>query len=57
MTGLLKNLGMPLTLSEMGFREEHIAGTVTRAMADYSNPTAPRRPTAEEFETLLRAAM
>lgn len=55
--GLLKNLGLPLTLSEMGFREEHIAGTVTRAMADHSNPTAPRRPTAEEFQTLLRAAM
>jgi alcohol dehydrogenase class IV len=54
---LLKNLGLPLTLSEMGFREEHIAGTVTRAIADHSNPTTPRRPTAEEFETLLRAAM
>ncbi len=56
-TGLLKRLGLPLTLSEMGFREEHIAGTVTRAMADHSNPTAPRRPTAEEFEKLLRAAL
>ncbi len=56
-TGLLKRLGLPLTLSEMGFREEHIAGTVTRAMADHSNPTAPRRPTAEEFEKLLRASM
>jgi 4-hydroxybutyrate dehydrogenase len=54
---LLKNLGMPLTLSEMGFREEHIAATVTRAMADHSNATTPRRPSAEEFETLLRAAM
>ena len=30
---LLKNLGLPLTLSEMGFRQEHIAATVTRAMA------------------------
>jgi 4-hydroxybutyrate dehydrogenase len=57
MTRLLKSLGLPGTLSEMGFREEHIAGTVTRAMADHSNPTTPRRPSAEEFETLLRAAM
>ncbi len=56
-TRLLKNLGLPLTLSEMGFREEHIAGTVTRALADHCNSTTPRRPTAEEFETLLRAAM
>jgi alcohol dehydrogenase class IV len=54
---LLKNLGLPLTLSEMGFREEHIAGTVTRAMADHCNATTPRRPSAEDFETMLRAAM
>jgi 4-hydroxybutyrate dehydrogenase len=56
-TRLLKSLGLPLTLSEMGFREEHIAGTVKRAMADHSNATTPRRPSAQEFETLLRAAM
>jgi alcohol dehydrogenase class IV len=57
MNGLLKSLGLPETLSEMGFRQEHIAGTVTRAMADHSNATTPRRPSAEDFETLLRAAM
>ena len=44
-------------LSEMGFRREHIAATVTRAMADHSNATTPCRPTAEDFETLLRAAL
>ena len=54
---LLRNLGMPLTLSEMGFRQEHIAATVTRAMADHSNATTPRRPFADDFETLLRAAL
>ncbi|MGE0338912.1 MAG: iron-containing alcohol dehydrogenase [Xanthobacteraceae bacterium] len=54
---LLKNLGLPLTLSEMGFRQEHIAATVTRAMADHSNATTPRRPSAEDFEKLLHAAM
>jgi 4-hydroxybutyrate dehydrogenase len=54
---LLKSLGLPGTLSEIGFRQEYIAGTVTRAMADHSNATTPRRPSAEEFETLLRAAM
>ena len=57
MVRLLKNLGLPLTLSEMGFGQEHIAGTVTRAMADHSNATTPRRPSADDFETLLRAAL
>ena len=56
-TGLLKKLGLPLTLSEMGFREEHIAATVTRAMADHSNATTPRRPSAQDFEAVLRAAL
>jgi len=55
--GLLKRLNLPVTLGEMGFRQEHIAGTVTRAMADHSNATTPRRPSAEDFETLLRAAL
>jgi alcohol dehydrogenase class IV len=54
---LLRNLGMPLTLSEMGFRQDHIAATVTRAMADHSNATTPRRPSADDFEKLLRAAL
>ncbi|MES1155022.1 MAG: iron-containing alcohol dehydrogenase, partial [Pseudorhodoplanes sp.] len=57
MVRLLKNLGLPLTLSEMGFRQEHIAATVSRAMADHSNATTPRRPSARDFETLLRAAL
>lgn len=54
---LLKSLGLPATLGEMGFRQDHIAATVKRAMADHSNATAPRRPSAEDFETLLRAAL
>lgn len=56
-TELLRNMGMPLTLSEMEFRQEHIAATVTRAMADHSNATTPRRPSADDFEALLRAAL
>jgi alcohol dehydrogenase class IV len=54
---LLKGLGLPMTLSEMGFRQDHIAATVKRAMADHSNATTPRRPSAKDFETLLRAAL
>lgn len=56
-SGLIKSLGLPLTLGEMGFRAEHIPQTVTRALADHSNATTPRRATAEEFESLLRAAL
>ncbi len=54
---LVRLLGLPLTLSEMGFEAKHIPDTVTRALADHSNATAPRRATAEEFERLLRAAL
>lgn len=54
---LVRVLGLPLTLSEMGFETKHIPDTVTRALADHSNATAPRRATAEEFERLLRAAL
>jgi len=56
-TRLLANLGMPMTLGEMGFREEHIAATVERAMADHSNATTPRLPSAVDFDTLLRTAL
>jgi 4-hydroxybutyrate dehydrogenase len=55
--GLVKDLGLPVTLSEMGFRPEHLAETVSRAMADHSNATTPRRPTAVEFGDLLRNAL
>jgi len=54
---LLKSLGLPMTLGEMGFRQDHIAATVKRAMADHSNATTPRRPSAEDFETLLLVAL
>jgi alcohol dehydrogenase class IV len=55
--GLIKDIGLPVTLSEMGFRPEYIAGTVSRAMADHSNATTPRRPTASQFSNLLRSAI
>jgi 4-hydroxybutyrate dehydrogenase len=54
---LIKSLGLPLTLGQMGFEEKHIAETVKRALADHSNATTPRKATAEEFEGLLRAAL
>lgn len=54
---LVKSLGLPSTLSEMGFEAQHIPQTVERAMADHSNATTPRKASAEEFQNLLRAAL
>lgn len=54
---LVQSLGLPLTLSEMGFGAGHIPQTITRALADHSNATTPRKASAGEFEGLLRAAL
>jgi len=54
---LIGSLGLPLTLSQMGFEARHIPETVVRAMADHSNATTPRKASAEEFEGILRAAL
>lgn len=54
---LLARLRMPTTLGAMGFREEHIADTVTRALADHSNPTTPRQASAGDYDAILRAAL
>ena len=53
---LVKGLGLPVTLGEMGFKPEHVVETVSRAMADHSNATTARSPTADEFNNLLRSA-
>lgn len=54
---LVGDLGLPQTLGAMGFEERHIDETVPRALADHSNGTTPRKASAEEFATLLRAAL
>ncbi len=54
---LVQSLGLPLTLSQMGFEARHIPQTVARALNDHSNATAPRKASAEEFEGLLHAAL
>ena len=56
-SALVKSLGLPVALGSMGFEARHIPETVTRALADHSNATTPRRASAEEFEALLRAAL
>lgn len=54
---LVQSLGLPFTLSQMGFEARHIPETVARALNDHSNATAPRKAAAEEFERLLHAAL
>ena len=54
---LVGDLGLPQTLGAMGFEARHIDETVTRALADHSNGTTPRKASAEEFAGLLRAAL
>lgn len=54
---LVQSLKLPVTLSQMGFEARHIPQTVIRALADHSNATAPRKASAEDFESLLRAAL
>lgn len=54
---LVQSLNLPVTLGQMGFEARHIPQTVVRALADHSNATAPRKASAEEFESLLRAAL
>lgn len=56
-TALLVRLGLPISLGAMGFREDHIEGTVARALEDHSNATTPRRASAEQYESLLREAL
>ncbi len=56
-TSLLQRLGLPVSLGAMGFREDHIAGTVARALEDHSNATTPRPAGATDYETLLRDAL
>lgn len=56
-TALLKRLRMPTTLGAMGFRSEHIEGTVARAVDDHSNATTPRPASAQDYDAILRAAL
>ncbi len=55
--GLNRELGLPVRLSEMGVREEHLAGIGEAAARDHSTATNPRPIGAAEYDRLLRESL
>ncbi|HUB09870.1 MAG TPA: iron-containing alcohol dehydrogenase [Myxococcales bacterium] len=53
---LCRAIAIPVSLKEVGLREDQIPEVVERAMADGCHQLNPRRVTAEDFERLVRAA-
>jgi len=54
---LSRRLGLPQRLSAVGVREEHIPEMVPQAFEDASHRGSPRPCTAEDLESLYRAAL
>ncbi len=55
--GLNRALGLPARLSEMGVREEHLAGMGEAAARDHSTATNPRPIEASDYDGLLRESL
>ena len=56
-TQLLKDLGLPLTLGEMGLTIADIEPLVPAALQDHSTPPNPRDATEEDCRALFKAAL
>ncbi len=54
---LVRDLGLPGRLSEMGVRQEHLAGIAEAAMRDHSTATNPRPIEAADYHELLKQGL
>lgn len=54
---LSSDVGLPATLSELNVTDADFEGIPEAAMQDHSTPCNPRRMTAEDCQTVLRAAL
>jgi len=52
-----KAINLPLTLSEIGVRKEHIATLSALAFADFCHPNNPKPVTQTDFEKLYLEAL
>lgn len=54
---MTRTIGLPTRLSELGVTSGLFDRVITGALADHSHLTNPREATAEDYETMLQAAL